>query len=50
MLLKSVMAETNFTKKRGETFGLPSLSAAKTRSSKKSITGSNKQNQTYNHF
>jgi hypothetical protein len=50
MLLQSVMAETNLAKKLSETFGFATLSAAKMRSSNKSIAGSNKQNQTYNHF
>ena len=46
VLLQSVVAKANFAKESSEIFGFMSLSAANTRSSKKSITASNRQNVT----
>jgi hypothetical protein len=50
MLLQSVMAKTHFAQKSRETSGFAVLKSRQTRSSKKPITGLNKQKQTYNHF
>ena len=50
MLLQGVIAKTNLPRSVVKLLGLPSLSAAKTRSSKTSITGPNKRNQNYNNF
>jgi hypothetical protein len=48
MLLQSVVAKTHFALKRCEASG--SLSAAKIRSSQKSIMGADKQKRISNHF